>query len=540
MPRKPLTIADFKYTNENIKTIQINNRMKNTKLNIISINFTKETLKSYRQCILHTESYDKLLEFINKLNPILLFLNLSQININDLLIKNYKSNNNNYYNNFYWGEMPEFKHNPNFAETVSILFEVETINIPEYISFIKLFYEKFNIILWPKVKSIWYPIRPKEKLSEIDNKIFLSNQMIINKYPIYIISKGRFNKRYTSNYLEWCGIDYKIVIEPSEYENYAKHISTNKILILPNEYLNKNQGSIPARNFVWNHSKESGSKFHWILDDNIASYKRYYNSQKIIVKSALVFRVVEDYVDRFQNVKMAGHNYTMFAITTNLKSNPVTFNTRIYSSILLSNDIFPEFQWRGKYNEDTDLSLRILKANYSTVLFNCFLAEKLKTMTLEGGNTNSIYAEDNAMFLKADSLVKQHPDVTKIITRFGRQHHYVNYSGFKNIPLLPIDSLNIKNEYNNYGMYLDEKNISELYDKIIKQNNYNHEINDQNDEEINDENYEEINEENDHNETKKINMSDSKLIDYNTIQFILNEINTIKTSINKLENIINM
>lgn len=540
MPRKLLTIKDFKFTLENTKTIQTSLRMKNTKLSIISVNFTCETLKNYRQIVLHTLNLDKMIEFINKLNNILEFLKITPIIVDNIVIKKCKTKESNYYTESYWGEMPEFKYNSNFTESTTVLLEVETINKPEYMSFINLFYEKFNVILWPKLKSLWYPNRPIEKLSEITDKMFLSTENITNKYPIYIISKGRYDKRYTSNYLEWCGIDYKIVIEPSEYENYLKHISSSKILILPEEYLNKNQGGIPARNFVWKHAKESGSKYHWILDDNIASYKRYYNSQKIIVKSGLVFRVIEDYIDRFQNVKMAGHNYTMFAISTDLKSKPVTFNTRIYSSILLANDIFPEFQWRGKYNEDTDLSLRILKAKYSTILFNCFLADKLRTMKLKGGNTDTIYSEENAMFLKADSLVKQHPDVAKIITRFGRQHHYVNYTGFKNNELIPINGLHIKNEHNNYGMYLDKKNVDDLYI------NFNDEESNINNDDVNeDDNNEENEENNDNNDTicdninAKSHIDENKKCNESSVEDIINELKKIKESIIKLENMIN-
>ena len=40
MPRKPLTIEDFKFTQDNVKSVQINNRMKSIKLSIISVNFT--------------------------------------------------------------------------------------------------------------------------------------------------------------------------------------------------------------------------------------------------------------------------------------------------------------------------------------------------------------------------------------------------------------------------------------------------------------------------------------------------------------------
>ena len=50
------------------------------------------------------------------------------------------------------------------------------------------------------------------------------------KYPIYIISKGRWDSRLTSKALERMGVPYKIVVEPQEYDNYASVIDKKKIL----------------------------------------------------------------------------------------------------------------------------------------------------------------------------------------------------------------------------------------------------------------------------------------------------------------------
>jgi hypothetical protein len=41
-----------------------------------------------------------------------------------------------------------------------------------------------------------------------------------NKYPIYILSKGRWKSRLTAKALERMGIDYNIVVEAQEYEEY--------------------------------------------------------------------------------------------------------------------------------------------------------------------------------------------------------------------------------------------------------------------------------------------------------------------------------
>ena len=107
------------------------------------------------------------------------------------------------------------------------------------------------------------------------------------KYPVYIISKGRWERRQTSKALEVMGVPYYIVVEPQEYENYANVIDKQKILILP--FSNLGQGSIPARNWVWEHAISIGAERHWIFDDNMDSFYRVNRNMKLIVKTGVVF-----------------------------------------------------------------------------------------------------------------------------------------------------------------------------------------------------------------------------------------------------------
>lgn len=267
------------------------------------------------------------------------------------------------------------------------------------------------------------------------------------KYPVYIISKGRWNSRLTSKSLELMGIPYKIVIEPQEFEQYANVIDSKKILVLP--FSNLGMGSIPARNWVWDHALAQNVEKHWILDDNINGFYRLNQNLKVLVKTGAIFKAAEDFVDRYENVPMAGFNYSMFA---KRKDSPPPFvlNTRIYSCILLKNDI--SYRWRGKFNEDTDLSLRILKDGYCTILFNAFLAGKVATQTLSGGNTDELYK--NGTLEKSQSLVEQHPDVAKVVWKFDRWHHLVDYNQFKKNRLIKKPGLIIPKGINNYGMKL--------------------------------------------------------------------------------------
>ena len=273
-------------------------------------------------------------------------------------------------------------------------------------------------------------------------------------YPVYIISKGRWESRLTSKALERIGVPYSIVVEPQEYENYAEVIDPKKILILP--FSNLGQGSIPARNWVWEHAISTGVERHWIMDDNISAFFRLNRNLKVPVASGTILKCAEDFVDRYTNVAIAGLNYFMFAPRKD-KQPPFRLNTRIYSCLLIKNDI--NYRWRGKYNEDTDLSIRVLKDGWCTILFQAFLCEKQKTMTMKGGNTDELYKDDGRLRM-AQSLVDQHPDITTITWKFGRYQHQVDYSGFKKNKLIKKEGLVIPQGINNYGMELRTINES--------------------------------------------------------------------------------
>lgn len=272
------------------------------------------------------------------------------------------------------------------------------------------------------------------------------------QFPVYIISKGRWESRLTAKALEEIKVPYRIVIEPQEFLNYSKYIDNKKILTLP--FSNLGQGSIPARNWVWEHSIKEGHRYHWILDDNIAWFARIHKNKKTKVANGLCFKIAEDFSLRYTNVALSGLQYEMF-IPANGKAKPVVFNTRIYSCILIRNDI--PFRWRGKYNEDTDLSIRALKAGWCTILIQAFVCKKMTTMKMKGGNTDLLYKQDKAFdgrLEMAKSLQKQHPEITTIKWKWGRWQHEVDYSGFRKNKLIKRHGLKLENTINNYGLEL--------------------------------------------------------------------------------------
>jgi len=249
------------------------------------------------------------------------------------------------------------------------------------------------------------------------------------RYPVYVISKGRADTCLTAKSLWKDRVDYKLVVEPQEHDAYAVNHGAGKILTLP--FSNLGQGSIPARNWVWEHAKASGAERHWILDDNLRDFRRFYRGRRIPCSARVALSVTEDFVDRYENVAVAGLNYTWFVVETARGYLPPPFivNVRVYSCMLIQNSITQ--RWRGRYNEDTDLCLQVLSAGYCTILMNAFNCWKIRTMTMKGGNTADLYQGDGRLKM-ARSLQRAWPGVVEVRRRFRRPQHAIKnqWKGF--------------------------------------------------------------------------------------------------------------
>jgi len=280
------------------------------------------------------------------------------------------------------------------------------------------------------------------------------------RFPIYIPSKGRHESRLTARALDAMGVPYRMIVEEQEHAAYASVIDPKRLLILEPQYQrdydpgddlgdSKPKGSGAARNFGWEHSISEGHERHWMVDDNIRAFYRLNQNLKVPVSDGASFRAMEDFACRYTNVAMAGPNYFMFASRKSAMP-PFLANTRIYSCNLIRNDV--PFRWRGRYNEDTDLSLRMLKAGYCTILFNAFLQEKSQTLTMKGGNTDTVYKDGTLP--KSKMIADLHPDVARVVWKFRRWHHHVDYSPFKRNKLIRRPDLIIPEGPDNYGMKL--------------------------------------------------------------------------------------
>jgi hypothetical protein len=266
------------------------------------------------------------------------------------------------------------------------------------------------------------------------------------RYPVYVISKGRPDTCLTARFLLRDRVPFSLVVEAPEADRYAEHYGRERLLVLP--FADLGLGSIPARNWVWEHALAAGAARHWILDDNIRYVRRSYHGRRIPCDSGPAFAAVEDFTERYENVAVAGLNYQMFGYRG---VPPFTRNTHVYSCLLIDNAL--PFRWRGRYNEDTDLCLQVLASGLCTVLVNVFLIHKMPSMKMRGGNTDELYAGDGRLRM-ARSLERLWPGVVTVSRRYGRPQHVVDWHKFDTPLRLRADVDLSTLAPNEYGMTL--------------------------------------------------------------------------------------
>lgn len=345
-----------------------------------------------------------------------------------------------------WVGMPEFiqeEKEPYFKITMRFR------DADNYVKFGKIIDQNLS----ENTNSIWYPKLDRDANARkrwVEPKGKYTNPVS----PVYIVSKGRSDSMLTSRSFARMKMPHYIAIEPQDLEDYTLALATFNInsfatlLVLP--FSNHGDGPGRARNWCWDHAISIGSKMHYVCDDNISDFYRLHKNERIRVESGAIFKAAEDFVDRFENVPIAGFQYRFF-IAPNAKYPPYVTNTRIYSTLLIDNDC--PYRWRGRYNEDTDICLRVLKDGLCTIQFNSFLQGKAATQTLAGGNTSEFYAAEGTD-PKSEMLYRMHPDVTTKVIRFGRHHHFVDYNQFKKNKLILRKDAQVPDGINNYGMEL--------------------------------------------------------------------------------------
>lgn len=279
-------------------------------------------------------------------------------------------------------------------------------------------------------------------------------------YPIFIISYNRPNKNAsTISCLIKYGVKFNVVVHREQLQAYKSFFKSDNInwIIFDDEYKHKyetlsnvdshekNAGSGAERNFAWDCAKNAGYTAYWNFDDNMGfMYQTGRKTstgkslERIRIQSAdlfiKLFKKAEDFYDCYDNLFIM----ELGECNNFLSRNIPTINRRCYSALLINTAI--PTQWRGRYNEDTIMSIDCLINGFCTVQTPILLKIKQSTRDAKGGNhalgngkddtKNQVYTDginyEFSSSLKSQMLVAVYPEYCYLKYRVGRIHHGYN------------------------------------------------------------------------------------------------------------------
>ena len=268
----------------------------------------------------------------------------------------------------------------------------------------------------------------------------------MSRSPIFIPSRHRSHIAGTAKVLEKVGVtDFRFIVESDDVAAYSNRFGKERVVELDRRYQEEYETcddrglSLPVgpgapRNMAWDIAVSEGAGWHWVLDDNLRNqlYRYGQDGFTVVRDGTRWFQELEALITSFSNVVMGGPHCESFVSHRHANVRRFVINSRIYSFNLIKNDL--PFRWRGRWNEDTILSLDILKAGFATVLSREFLMKKTATQLSKGGNTEAFYKHGTGP--KSRMLKIVYPEFVDVVMRYNRIHHYVNYrKHFKHVPL---------------------------------------------------------------------------------------------------------
>ena len=154
------------------------------------------------------------------------------------------------------------------------------------------------------------------------------------RYPVYIPSKGRPDGVKVAEALGDCGIDYKIVVEPAQYDAYEEIHGGDRLLTLPED----GQGIAYVRQWIKEYCK---AEYHWQLDDDKSFKKRVKQNGKwkeVSATAGEVMEEIETYVGKYRNIAIAGPKTAAFSLSTDEDADgggKILFNRQVCSFLLI-------------------------------------------------------------------------------------------------------------------------------------------------------------------------------------------------------------
>ena len=222
-------------------------------------------------------------------------------------------------------------------------------------------------------------------------------------FSIYVPSKGRPDC-ITANQLKKYKINFNIVIEPQDYNNYKNNWS-NLLVLGKND-----QGISYARQSIINYAKMNKQKWIWMIDDDITEWWYRKDNQGCIKADISFLKDIENNILKHPDKNRIGQfglYHCVWACKKNCNIPFISQNVGLVQVVGFNLDnINIEYDQSLDGMEDQDFTLRLLKNGIITLRYNCF---SFKTFG-KGSNKGGLYHfyKNNPIFETIKRFYKKH------------------------------------------------------------------------------------------------------------------------------------
>lgn len=226
-------------------------------------------------------------------------------------------------------------------------------------------------------------------------------------FNIYIPSKSR-SDCITGKKLKEHKINFKIVIEPQDYDEYVK--KWDNLLIL-----DKNDKGISyVRQSIINYAKSLNQKYIWMIDDDITEFWFRNNNNECIKANISFLKEIEELFFNHPEKNLIGQIGLYHSVWACKKNCNIPFNSENVGIVQIVgynlSKINIEYDALLDGMEDQDFTLRLLKSGIKTLRYNHF---SFKTFN-KGSNKGGLY-----------DFYKNYP-ISNTVQRFYNKHFNEN------------------------------------------------------------------------------------------------------------------
>ena len=260
---------------------------------------------------------------------------------------------------------------------------------------------------------------------------------------VYIISKGRPQCR-TAQTLErikfpgeWfivCGTNDETLDQYIERWggrvltfDFEKQLETTDTMD-PFGFGEMASGACPVRNATRGISRERGELRHWQLDDDYTGFQIFDSKtgkRPTVKDGAELYERMERIAEFGHECGLANVGFTPAGIAAS-RENARNYSPRVFNAHNMPSDPELFVRWVGRMNDDLINAINVYRTGRGPEFSFNFVSMNMPATQSENGGLSELYREEGTV-RKTAYAVMAAPGAVKLVERFGRYHHAVDW-----------------------------------------------------------------------------------------------------------------